>query len=93
MQWFVCSIYKYNLRTLLTIVVAGPWCYMNKARLEHRGKVLEPVWHRSALDLLAAIALLDKGRLAGKIVSYKAGHALDVDMVSDLYKQDLIEEL
>ncbi|MDA3799246.1 MAG: UDP-3-O-acyl-N-acetylglucosamine deacetylase [Kiritimatiellae bacterium] len=75
------------------IVIAGPWCYMNKGRLAHKGKILEPVWHRAALDLLAAIALIDRGRLAGKIVSYKAGHALDVDMMSELYKQDLIEEL
>ncbi len=73
------------------IVIAGPWCYMNKARLQHKGKILEPVWHRATLDLLAAIALIDKGRLAGKIVSYKAGHALDVDMVSELYKQNLLE--
>lgn len=75
------------------IVVAGPWCYMNKARLAHKGKILEPVWHRATLDLLAAMALIDKGRLAGKIVSYKAGHALDVDMVADLYKHDLLEEI
>lgn len=64
---------------------------MNEPRLIHGGKALEAVWHRATLDLLAAIALIDKGRLAGTIISYKAGHALDVDMVAALYRDDMLE--
>ncbi len=75
------------------ILIAGKWGYFNKPRLMHEGKALEAVWHRATLDLLAAIALIDKGRLAGTIISYKAGHALDVDMVAAMYREDLLEVL
>ncbi len=80
----------YNFRN---IVIAGPRHYVNKPELHHEGKSLEAAWHRSCLDLLAAIALIDKGRLAGTIVSYKAGHSLDVDAVRGLYHGDLLREL
>ena len=73
------------------ILVAGRREYFNEAKLIHEGKSLEAVWHRAALDLLAAVALIDRGRLAGEIVSYKAGHALDVSMVASLYRHDLLE--
>ena len=75
------------------IVVAGPNRYVNKPGLVHEGKSLEAAWHRSCLDLLAAIALIDRGRLAGRIVSYKAGHSLDVDAVRGLYHGDLLRTL
>ncbi|MBP5319688.1 MAG: UDP-3-O-acyl-N-acetylglucosamine deacetylase [Kiritimatiellae bacterium] len=48
---------------------------------EGSGKALEPVWHRATLDLLAAIALIDQGRFIGRVVSYRAGHTLDVRAV------------
>jgi len=54
-------------------------------------KALEPVWHRATLDLLAAIALIDKGRFVGRVVSYRAGHTLDVRAVTQLYLHDLLE--
>lgn len=75
------------------ILVHGRWGYLNKPRMLHEGKSLEAVWHRSCLDLLAAIALIDRGRFSGKIVSYKAGHALDVQMIRELYQNDLLIKL
>jgi hypothetical protein len=42
------------------------------------------------LDLLAAVALIDAGRFAGTIVSYKVGHALDVQLIKELYNGDLL---
>lgn len=57
------------------------------------GKALEPVWHRATLDLLAALALIDTGRFAGRVVSYRAGHTLDVRAVGLLYKHDLLTPL
>lgn len=57
------------------------------------GKALEPVWHRATLDLLAAIALIDRGRFAGRVVSYRAGHTLDVRAVGQLYLHDLLTPL
>ncbi len=79
--------------TMKNILVAGPRHYVNRAGLVHNGKSLEAVWHRAVLDLLAAVALIDRGRLAGHINSYMAGHALDVDMIRLLYQRDLLEEI
>lgn len=79
--------------TLKNILVAGPRHYVNRGQQVHNGKSLEAVWHRAVLDLLAAVALIDRGRLAGHITSYKAGHALDCDMIRLLYQRDLLEEL
>ena len=75
--------------TKKNILVAGPRNYCNEPRLMHGGKSLEPCWHRATLDLLAAVALIDRGRFAGKIISHKSGHALDVMMIRELYDQDL----
>lgn len=57
------------------------------------GKALEPVWHRATLDLLAAIALIDAGRFVGRVVSYRAGHTLDVRAVAQLYLHNLLTPL
>ncbi|MFU8779603.1 MAG: UDP-3-O-acyl-N-acetylglucosamine deacetylase [Kiritimatiellia bacterium] len=79
--------------SLDNILVAGPRHYVNKPLLVHNGKSLEAVWHRAVLDLLAAVALIDLGRFAGHIISYKAGHTLDCDMIRLLYQRDLLEEI
>jgi len=79
--------------TLRNILVAGPRHYVNKPHMIHNGKSLEAVWHRGVLDLLAAVALIHLGRFVGSIRSYKAGHALDVEMVQELYKRDLLEDI
>ena len=73
------------------LLIAGPKTYFNEPQLVHEGKSLEAVWHRSALDLLAAIALIDKGRFVGHVESHKAGHALDCKFVTKLYQHDLFE--
>jgi len=79
--------------TTRNILVAGPCRYFNEPRIMHDGKSLEAVWHRATLDLLAAVALIGHCRLAGRIVSYKAGHALDVEMLRQLYRGDLLEKI
>jgi len=79
--------------TTRNILIAGRWKYFNPPRMDHRGKALEAVWHRTMMDLLAAIALIDEGRLVGRVISYKAGHALDVQMVRALYQQKRLVEL
>jgi len=61
--------------------------------LLHEGKSLEAVWHRAVLDLLAALALIEEGRFLGHVISYKAGHRQDVDLVRLLYKQNLLKLL
>ncbi len=73
------------------ILIAGKRRYLNEPLLPHDGKSLEAVWHRALLDLLAAIALIDRGRFVGRVVSYKSGHALDVDMVRLLHKYDALK--
>jgi UDP-3-O-acyl-N-acetylglucosamine deacetylase len=77
--------------TTRNILIAGPKRYANDPKLVFNGRSLEAAWHRAVLDLLAAVALIDKGRFAGRITSYKAGHALDVNMIRKLYQQDLFE--
>lgn len=57
------------------------------------GKSAEPVWHRAMLDLLAAIALIDRGRFVGTVKSFRAGHTLDVRLMTLLYMLDLLEPL
>ena len=47
------------------ILVAGPRHYFNPPRLIHNGKSLEAVWHRAALDLLAASKLSPRSLIAG----------------------------
>jgi len=79
--------------TMKNILVAGPRNYINKPGLVNNGKSLEACWHRATLDLLAAIALIDTGRFCGTILSYKSGHTLDVDIVRELYKRDLLAQI
>ncbi|MGE4490497.1 MAG: UDP-3-O-acyl-N-acetylglucosamine deacetylase, partial [Kiritimatiellales bacterium] len=72
------------------ILIAGKNSYHNQPRLVRNGKSLEAIWHRSVLDLLAAIALIPDARFVGDITSYKAGHRLDCDMITQLYLNDLL---
>lgn len=76
--------------TMDNIVVASRWGYINDAKLAHEGKSLEAVWHRAVLDLFAAVALLEEGRFAGHITSYRAGHSLDCLAMRLLYKRGLL---
>lgn len=80
----------YNRKNIL---VAGTKKYFNRARLKYRGKSLEAVWHRATLDLLAAFALIDEGRFVGDVISYKANHKFDVELIKELYKKDLLVEI
>ncbi len=73
------------------VLIAGRKKYLNEPRLIHEGKSLEAVWHRAVLDLLAALALIDRGRFVGHVTSYKAGHTLDVRMIRRLYQMDLLK--
>jgi UDP-3-O-acyl-N-acetylglucosamine deacetylase len=79
--------------TSSNILVAGKTRYINEPRLLSGDKSLEAVWHRAALDLLAALALIDDGRFVGRVRSYKAGHELDVNLITQLYLNDLLEEI
>jgi len=74
------------------ILIHGHKKYYSAPRFvqEGSGKALEPVWHRATLDLLAAIALIDSGRFVGRVVSYRAGHTLDVRAVTLLHLHDLL---
>lgn len=79
--------------TMKNILVAGRRRYINRPLLVHEGKPLEAGWHRATLDLLAAVALMERGRFCGKIISYKAGHALDCDMAKALSEGDWLVDL
>lgn len=72
------------------ILIAGRRDYVNTPNLLHDGKSLEAVWHRSCLDLVAALALLGDCCLAGRLSSYKSGHALDTAFVTSLRQRDLL---
>lgn len=76
--------------TRKNILIAGRHGYVNEPRMDHNGKALEAVWHRTILDLLAAIALIDSGRFVGEVWSYKSGHSLDVNLVRHLDWLDLL---
>jgi UDP-3-O-[3-hydroxymyristoyl] N-acetylglucosamine deacetylase len=78
----------YNMENVL---VAGRRRYINEPRMLHEGKSLEAVWHRAALDLFAAIALVEEGRFVGRIASYRAGHYLDCFAMRLLYKKGLLK--
>lgn len=80
----------YNRRNVL---IAGRNKYLNEPKYMHNGKSLEAAWHRANLDLLAAISLIEEGRLLGKITDYKGGHYMDVEMVKLLYANDLLVEV
>lgn len=75
------------------IVIAGRNKYYNEPRLVHNGKSLEAAWHRATLDLLAALALIEEGLFVGRVISYKAGHGLDVTLIKRLYRNKLLREL
>lgn len=75
------------------ILIHGRQHYANTPRFLSRGRSFEAVWHRATLDLLAAVALLDVGRLAGTLVSYRAGHTMDVRLMTLLYRHDLLREM
>lgn len=79
--------------TMENISVAGRLGYYNKPRLLHEGKALEAAWHRAGLDLLAALALIEEGQFLGRVISYRAGHTLDVEMIRQLYKKRLLTKL
>ncbi len=79
--------------TLQNVLVAGPSRYINEPRLMHNGKSLEAVWHRATLDALAALALIERGRFCGTLISYKSTHTLDVDMIRKVYQNDLLVEV
>ncbi len=94
--WFVRTVGKLfaDIRNLgythRNILIAGRNQYANEPKLLHEGRSLEAVWHRATLDLVAALSLVETGRLAGRVISYKAGHALDVRLTTYLYLQDLL---
>lgn len=75
------------------VLIAGRRKYHNEPYLIHEGKSLEAVWHRAVLDLVAALALIDGGRFVGHVLSYKAGHTLDVNMVRLLFQLDLLKPI
>ena len=75
------------------ILIHGKKKFYGEPRFVQGGKALEPAWHRATLDLLAAIALIDTGRFVGRVVSYRAGHTLDVRAVGLLYLNDLLTPL
>ena len=79
--------------TTSNILIHGKKKYFNEPKLIFEGKSLEAVWHRATLDLLAAVALLDEGRFAGIIVSYRSGHSQDVEMIGRLCLKDFITTL
>ncbi len=73
------------------ILIAGKTRYLNEPRLcLDNGKSLEAVWHRTCMDLVAALSLLPHGRIAGTILSYKAGHAMDVAFLTAILKHNLL---
>lgn len=74
------------------ILLAGKKGYVNEPKLlTPAGKSLEPVWHRTCLDLVAALSLMPPGcRPAGKITSFKSGHVLDVRFLTLLFHKGLI---
>ena len=98
-KFFVMTIGKLfaNMRNLgynsRNVLIAGSKRYANEARLIHQGKSLEAAWHRSVLDLLAALALIEEGRFVGNIVDHKGCHYADVEMVKLLYANDLLVEV
>jgi len=77
--------------TTENILIHGKKKFYGEPRFVSGGKALEPAWHRATLDLLAAIALIDKGRFVGRVVSYRAGHTLDVRAIGLLYLNDLLQ--
>ena len=80
----------YNKKNIL---IHGPKKFYTEPRFPHAGKFLEPVWHRATLDLMAALSLFGEHRLAGTVVSFRAGHTLDCDAVRAIVRQGLLERV
>lgn len=73
------------------ILIARKTRYHNTPRLvQENGKSLEAAWHRAALDLPAALALLPDAHFCGEVISYKAGHRLDCEMITRLFLDDCL---
>ncbi len=77
--------------TASNILIAGRRSYWNEPKMMTNEKSLEAVWHRAVQDLTAALALIDVGRFAGRVISYKSGHNLDVTMIRRLYRHDMLQ--
>ncbi len=75
------------------ILIHGRHKFHGEPRFVEGEKALEPVWHRAVLDLLAAVALLDIGRFCGTVVSYRAGHTLDVRAAGLLYLHKMLQSV
>jgi UDP-3-O-acyl-N-acetylglucosamine deacetylase len=76
------------------ILIAGRKRYRNTpGLLLPNGKSLEAVWHRACLDLVAALSLLPHGWPCGRFVSYKGGHVLDVEFLTRLQREGLLQTL
>ena len=87
--WFTRRA-RYFGYTDRNILVARKRGYHNEPRMLHDGKSLEAAWHRACEDLLAAVSLLERGRLCGTITSYRAGHTLDCRFMTLLVKHGLL---
>ena len=79
--------------TSKNILIAGRKSYYNEPSLMHDGKSLEAVWHRACLDLIAALSLFRRGRLAGRVTSYKSGHNLDCRFMTLAEKYNIWREV
>lgn len=81
--------------TKKNILIHGKKRYVNEPNevFNLNGRNFEAVWHRSTLDLLAAIALLEGGRFVGTAVSYKAGHQLDARFMTLLELKGFLKRL
>ena len=75
------------------ILIAGRKKYYNEPALIHEGKSLEAVWHRACLDLVAALSLFSRGRLAGRVTSFKSGHNLDCRFMTLAEKFNIWKEV
>ncbi len=76
------------------ILIAGRKRYHNTpGLLLPNGKSLEAVWHRACLDLVAALSLLPHGWPCGRFVSYKGGHVLDVEFLTRLQREGLLQSV
>jgi len=74
------------------VLIAGKKKYFNTPRLIENKKSLEAIWHRAVLDLPAVIAMAD-GVFKVNVISYKAGHREDIQMMKFITEQNLFEEI
>lgn len=79
--------FGYNRKNIL---VAGKTKYSTEPKMLHEGRSLEAVWHRACLDLIAALSLIESGRLCGQVHSYRAGHTLDCRFMTFLQLQEML---